>query len=391
MKLLHFADSHLGFRQFSRQAENGINQREIDVATTFARAVEQMIMHRPDIIVIGGDVFHQSHPTNNAILHANASFRRLRQGLPHIPIIMVSGNHDAPRTADSGCILPLFRDHNITVVQNHVEEFEIPELDLYVMAVPDVIGIERGGLQPRKYAKHRVLLMHGEIAGMIAVSTPQEIPVEDLHADTWSYIALGHYHVYRQVAPNAFYSGSLDYTSTNPWGELIEQDERHVPGKGFIVHDLSTGTHRFQPVGPSRAFEQIATIDCADLKSEDIDTQIRIAVETRPHFDNGVMRVVLTNCPRHRLRELDQKAIREYRLRALHFQIDCRKPEAQTPTLDLAPSDRRMSLNHTARVFFETCDISPDVNRNAFVTDAMEYLRRADDSLAPVTLHQEAA
>ena len=37
------------------------------------------------------------------------------------------------------------------------------------------------------------------------------------------YVALGHYHVYREIAPNAFYSGSIEYTSPNVWGELVEE------------------------------------------------------------------------------------------------------------------------------------------------------------------------
>ena len=55
---------------------------------------------------------------------------------------------------------------------------------------------------------------------------------KELGAENWDYVALGHYHVYRSVAPNAFYSGSLDYTSTNPWGELAEERELGIQGKG---------------------------------------------------------------------------------------------------------------------------------------------------------------
>ena len=63
----------------------------------------------------------------------------------------------------------------------------------------------------------------------------------------WDYIALGHYHVYRAFAPNAFYTGSLDYTSTNRGASAIEEERAGLSGKGIIEHDLATGTHTFHP------------------------------------------------------------------------------------------------------------------------------------------------
>jgi hypothetical protein len=55
------------------------------------------------------------------------------------------------------------------------------------------------------------------------------------------------------VAPNAWYSGSIDYTSFNAWGELREEQAAGVAGKGLISRDLATGAHAFHPLPPSRA------------------------------------------------------------------------------------------------------------------------------------------
>ena len=43
-------------------------------------------------------------------------------------------------------------------------------------------------------------------------------PGDDLGVERWSYVALGHYHVHSKICPNAFYSGSLDYTSRDAVG-----------------------------------------------------------------------------------------------------------------------------------------------------------------------------
>ena len=67
MRLVHLSDLHLGFRQFQRQTPAGINQREADVAASFARAIDRLIAIAPDVVLVGGDVFHTVRPTNTAI------------------------------------------------------------------------------------------------------------------------------------------------------------------------------------------------------------------------------------------------------------------------------------------------------------------------------------
>src|SRR5256884_9324740 len=79
-----------------------------------------------------------------------------------------------------------------------------------------------------------------------------EITLEELGAQRWDYVALGPYPVYRPVAENAFYSGSLDYTSTNPWGELIEERESGIGGEGSIRDELAKKKHPIHPILPPR-------------------------------------------------------------------------------------------------------------------------------------------
>lgn len=382
MKLVHLADLHLGFRQYDRLASSGVNQREVDVASTASRAIAQIIAEHPDVIVIGGDVFHQTRPSNPAIVHAFSLFRRLRDALPQCEIIMVAGNHDAPRTADAGCILQLFRTLRIHVAESAAETFRFGRIGLYVLAVPDVVGITRPTLTPSEaYFPHRVLLLHGDIAGVLRVRTAHEIQPMDLHAEAWSYVALGHYHVYREVAPGAFYSGSLDYVSSDPWGELREQRERGVAGKGFVVHDLATGNHRFVPVAPARPFVELESIDCHGAMARDVDQAIAAAVDaaTTP-IDDAVVRVVLRNCPRSLARELNPAALRDYRSRALHFQVDVRKPEATAVTLRVgAPTERRTATS-VVREYFSECPIPADLERGELVTTAVSHMRDADDA-----------
>src|ERR1700748_3058109 len=102
MRLTHLSDLHLGYRQYQRLTPGGINQREADVAATFRTAIDRVIALRPDAIVVAGEIFHSVRPTNQAILHAFLQFSRLRRELPQAAIVLVAGNHDIPRTAETG-------------------------------------------------------------------------------------------------------------------------------------------------------------------------------------------------------------------------------------------------------------------------------------------------
>lgn len=388
MRLVHLSDLHLGFRQYQRLTPAGINQREADVAATVQRAIAQIVALSPDVIVVGGDIFHSVRPSNPAILHAYRVFSMLRDRLPDASIIMVAGNHDAPRTLETGCILRLFREIGIHVADAKAELFAFPSKSLAVLAVPDVPGIDRPPLLPPEGYTHRVLLMHGELRGMLpAHAAPAdraaiEIPVEELNAESWSYVALGHYHVYREVATRSYYSGSIDYTSSNPWGELREQHDHRVPGKGFIEHDLTTGFHKFHPVAPSRALLDLEPIDASGMGATELDAALRARVDTAAGgIDDRVVRATVRNVPRHVVRELDHAALREYRKRAMHFHLDTRRPEplVRKRTGEGSPG-RRATLPEILAERLQERALPPGIERDVLVTTGLRYLQQAEDA-----------
>src|SRR5215217_6528236 len=150
MKLAHIADPHLGIRQYHRLNADGINQREADVAQAFRLAVDGVIAARPDAVVVAGDLFHSVRPTNAAIVFAFRQFQRLREALPEAPIVLIAGNHDTPRSTETGSILRLFEELGIDVAADEPRRLVYPALDLAVMAVPHsaLIGAARPSLRP---------------------------------------------------------------------------------------------------------------------------------------------------------------------------------------------------------------------------------------------------
>ena len=362
----------------------GINQREADVAQSFTRALDKVIELAPDVVLIGGDVFHQVRPTNTAILHAYLQFARLRAALPHTEIVMVAGNHDTPRSTDTGSILRLFAALGLHVVDAEPRALDFPALDLTVLAVADNQH-QRPKLVPTGSRRWNVLLLHGEVEGMLgpfaATREPasQEIAQEDLYASAWDYIGLGHYHVYRRIAPNQFYSGSLDYTSTNTWGEKMEEELAGVPGKGIIEHDLSTGRHTFHHLAPARVFIDLPAVSARGLTTEEVNERVLAAIDACPGgIDDKVVRLVVRDLPRHITRQLDHRQLREFRRRALHFHLDTRRPEMIRSVGHGAPG-RRPSLADFVRDKLRERVVGADVDRDALVTLGLRYLKDAEE------------
>jgi hypothetical protein len=390
MRLVHLSDLHLGFRQYQRLTPGGINQREADVATTFRLAIDQTIAVRPDLVVVGGDVFHTVRPSNQAILLAFTQFSRLTQALPGTPIVIVAGNHDLPRSSESGSILRLFVPLGIDVVEGGPRQLAYPALNLSVTAVP--FSLERPKPIVDPSARYNVLLWHGVHPSVLKpweATTDRAqnvIADEDLFTGPGTYNALGHYHVWRRIRDNAYYSGSIDYTSSDSWGELFEEREAGIDGKGFIEHNLATGAHVFHALTPARPVLDLPEIWAGGLTAAELDGQIRESVQAVDGgIDGKIVRLLVRNAPRHIVRELNHAALREYKRRALHFHLDTRRPEVVRIHGAAVPG-RRPSLAEVVREKLTARVLEPDIDRVALVELGLKYLSDAETIDAAATI-----
>ena len=391
MRLIHLADLHLGFRRFQRLTPNGINQREWDVAMAFNRAVDRIIEIAPDVVLIAGDVFHSVRPTNTSIVHAYQQFSRLKQSLPDAIIVVIAGDHDTPRSAEIGCILRLFSPLGINVVHGEGQRLAFPEHDLSILAVPDALR-DRPTLDPDPSAKHNVLVIHCEMSGTApAYAEGQEraiveVKLDDIKPDNWNYVALGHYHTFRSYAPNMYYSGSLEYSSLNIWGDLAEEKQLKLPGKGMIEYDLTTGKRKFHFLPATRPIVDLQPIEARGMSAADVDAAIMAGIErVSGGIDDKIIRQVVRDVPRHIARELDHKALRELKRRALHYHLDTRRPEIIRAVASGGPG-RRPSLAETVRDHLQRRIVTSDIDRDRLVGMGLDYLREAEtiEANAPV-------
>jgi DNA repair exonuclease SbcCD nuclease subunit len=395
MRLVHLSDLHLGYRQYQRLTPNGINQREADVARTFQRAVDQIITVAPDLILIAGDVFHSARPSNAAILHAFKQFLRLRTELPQSPIVLVAGNHDTPRTTETGSILGLFEQLGVEVAATDARRIPLFDGAVSVLAVPDVPGAKPA--LTTVDASYNVLLVHANMPEVVPAYVSEldraaiTLTRAEIGLSKWSYVALGHYHVHRRIANNAYYSGAIDYTSLNVWGELGEADDLGLSGKGFIEFDLDTREHKFHALPASRELVRVKDISARNKSVAELDGEIQRAVEkVKGGIDDKIVRVTLRDVPRHVARELDHKALRDFKKRALHFQLDVRREELSTRVGQGAPG-RRQSVMDVVREQLNLREIPADLDRDRLVGLGLKYLADAEKlTVADAVLELEA-
>jgi DNA repair exonuclease SbcCD nuclease subunit len=389
MRIAHLADLHLGFRKYARLTARGLNQREADVARAFGAAVDDVIAARPDAVLVAGDLFHQVRPTNSAILHAMRQFARLGRDLPGVPVIVIAGNHDTPRSSDTVSIFGVLNELGVYAVTDTVQRLSFPDRDLSVLAVPHAALFEtpRPALEPAGPERHQVLMIHGETPGLFggdrssAEAGGAWLDDAELAAGRWSYVALGHYHVQHKVRDGVWYAGALDYVSPNPWGELHVERAERVPGKGWLLVDLDADTVERRPIMAPRRVIDLPPLDGSDLSAVELDRLLAGAVAAVPGgIDGAVIRQVVRQVPRPVARELDHATIRGWKAAALDFQLDLRRPEpVRRDQASGAPGGGARPLSETLAAFLTAWRLPPTLDRDEFVATGLAALAAVSD------------
>jgi DNA repair protein SbcD/Mre11 len=389
MRIAHLADLHLGYRAYHRSDSRGFNLREADVAGAFRQAAERVVGMAPDLVVIAGDVFHSVRPSNSAIAEAFRVLSSLRARLPEAPVVMIAGNHDSPRSTETANILTLFREiPGIRVVAEGAERVRLEELDCSVLCLPHTaLARQRGAaaepiaFEPDPRSSRNLLTLHGMITGRSAeekirfASAYGGITVADtaIAAERWDYVALGHYHIATELAPNMWYAGGLERTSSNVWMEASAP-------KGFLEFDVESGTTRFHELD-TRPVIDLPRLQATGLGSEEIDERIRVAVEGIAGGLAGKMvRLVIEDLPRQLLRELNHRRLREFKAEALHFHLDPRPPVVR-PGGEREASLLRRPLVEQVRDFLASDWelTSPSLQRERLVALGTEYLEQVSE------------
>ena len=321
MKILHIADTHLGYSAYRRVTEDGVNQREIDTYRAFKQFVDHAIKTKPDLIIHAGDLFDSVRPNNRAITFTLDQVLRLSK--EEIPCVIIAGNHEHPKLKETGQILSIFDhiEHIYPVYKASYEKlsFNFKNKKTTVHAIPQCelkkqFEKELKRLSPDNDADFNIFASHGAVTGIQVFSMSEFneliIPAKVLSRD-FDYIALGHYHRYTKLANNAFYSGSTEcFTFTDAPDE-----------KGFIEIDLEEDKLETSFIKLDiRKMIDSKPIVCSNLKLDDVMKKIKDAVKDIDPREK-TFRITLDDIPSHLYRNLDFKEIQKFSSNAVHYEI----------------------------------------------------------------------
>lgn len=305
IKLLHFADLHLGVETHgTTDPATGYNSRVNDFLNTLDTIIDEAIGAGCDLAIFAGDAFKNPRPTPTIQREFAERIKTLSE---HMPVLLLVGNHDAPKSihrANSLDVFAALEVENVIVGSSPGSKILYSKssdfMDQYYLAwmpfpfrerlmtkeeyrdstiaeIDDIFRIKvqhmlmRMANEAQEHDMPRILAGHFGVVGADP-GTPTAYFAHDVLissetlSEHWDYVALGHYHGFQVLheMPPVIYCGAPERISFN------EEDER----KGFVIAEIgrNAANYDFHEL-PSRAFKtlEIELRDRSDPTAHAID------------------------------------------------------------------------------------------------------------------------
>jgi DNA repair protein SbcD/Mre11 len=378
MLVAHISDTHLGKRQFPKTHPSGLNQREVDVMTSFKANLDSILTYAPDLVLHSGDLFDVVRPSNNTITQAHLIISEFQRTRNYAPFVLVGGNHDSPKALEMGNIQNLIaRIPGVRFAGNMSQRIDLrPELDCEVLCVPSnsLVAREEVIYRPMLGCKYSILSVHGMATQALPKAVDlvhADFDVNDFHMHLFTYVGLGDYHVHSQYADNCCFAGSTDYTSSDIWSEISTP-------KGWVLFDTEVGHLKHIPVATREAID-LPAIDATDRSVEEIwDLMSAVAV-----FDGTpIARQKITGIhPQDRRRLFQGPCIREIQARCLNYQVVCEAPARDKGDGSIATATGQVStLESLWSEYSLGSSIPSGCDREAFTRAGLELLEEAQQA-----------
>ncbi|PKQ27794.1 MAG: exonuclease SbcCD subunit D [Candidatus Anoxymicrobium japonicum] len=324
MRILHVADTHLGYSTYRKVDGEGLNQRWTDVCEAFREFVDFAVSPpdgvKVDAVLHAGDFFDSVRPSNRTL--AFAIEQLLRLGRAGIKTIIISGNHETPKLKETGSVFRLFEHlpnvHPVYKTAAETIELGAGDRRVLVHAVPQCQTEEQliknlDSLEPVPGA-FNILLAHGALTGIEEFRTGEfneQILPSGYLSKGFDYVALGHYHKHVKVGEGAFYAGTLErLTFAEVDGEKGFIDIR-ISGDGADIGFVSRKT---------RPMVNLGEVDCGGLDATDVQAAVERRI-TDEDASGKILRIHLKNIAPAIYRNLDFRSIRGRAEGALHFEL----------------------------------------------------------------------
>ena len=294
MKILHFSDTHLGYHDLDKVSPTGINLREQDVYDAFEKTIDAALKIQPDLIIHSGDFFHRPSPANRPMIFALEQLSRLSAA--NIPIVVIAGNHETPKTIFTSPILKAFRSipnvHPIFQQQYETVEFD----EVVIHGLPHIndnkVELEEMDKIQIVEGKFNILMLHTSIGKSYMMDEYGEklYPPERLELlNQFDYVSLGHWHDYQKVSKleTAWYSGSTERMS-----ETEAKSE-----KGFCILNFEKKGKKVEPefiTIPTRLWEVVEIKDCKNKSIQEIEEEL-FALAKKPELKDAIVSIHLVD------------------------------------------------------------------------------------------------
>ena len=268
MKVIHTGDWHLG------KILNGKSLLE-DQAYILDQFINSMHNEQPDVIVIAGDLYDTSYPNKEAIQLLEKTINKLNLEM-HIPLIIISGNHDGKERLDYGSrwfersqfyIRTRLEDMNKPISINGIDFYTMPfatinEIQDY-FSDDSITTHQQAVSKCLKYIQQsinneniNILIGHLTVQGGIRSESERPLTigtVESVEEDTFNMfdkVMLGHLH-----HPFSINSDFINYS-----GSLLQYSFSEVhQAKGYRRVEIEEHQikDQFIPLKPRRELEVV--------------------------------------------------------------------------------------------------------------------------------------
>jgi len=326
MKILHFADLHLGVESYGRiNPETGLSTRLEDFLNALDQVIDYALENKIDLALFCGDAYKSREPTQTQ--QREFAKRIYRLSTSGIPVFLLIGNHDLPNAIGRATTTEIFDTLAVknVYVSNRPDIYRIPTNNGTVQIV-SLPWLRRSGLLSREETKNltfeqinqrlqqiltniitasipkldpklpAILAAHVWVSGArvgsessMTIGQEHVLLVSNIAHPAFDYIALGHIHKHQVLSdsPPVVYAGSLERLDFSE-----EEDD-----KGFylveIEPDKETGKRQvsfdFHPVSGRR----FLTID-VNIESPDIDptsTMLKAIAEQKEKVGDAIVRL----------------------------------------------------------------------------------------------------
>jgi len=335
MKILHFADVHLGMENYGKfDPETGLNSRLGDFLRSFDFLVAAAKKNKVDLVLFAGDAFKTREPSPT---YQKAFAEKIYElASADIPVVLLVGNHDFPGALGKAHTLEIYPTLNVPkvyMVSDEVKTIQTKSGPIQIAGLPWYTKqqlLSKGDLKlplekmreklSRRLAEKvdylsskidpkipSILLAHTSVEGAtfgsersVMIGSDIILPLASLRHSRFNYVALGHIHKHqelsknlprRQAGPPIVYAGSIERID---FGEEKED-------KGFILIKMYASPKAMQSSRPKFQTQwnfiktparKFLTIHVKIGDDDDADEKISQAIQ-KEKTNEAVVRVII--------------------------------------------------------------------------------------------------